>query len=184
MRTWLALLLCLPGLLDATRAAEGDFRIESLRTYLEQGVWYLDADIHYGFSDTALEALDNGVPLTLTLRVKLHRKGAWIWTADPVDLRREYLIRFLPLSSQYLVRALPEGDSRQFVTREAAIDALGEIRRLRLAPAAHLDPQATYLVRIEAFLDIEALPLPLRPLAWLKPSWKLSTGWREWPLKP
>ncbi len=182
MRAWLLLALALFG--AALRADPTGFRIVSMHPYLQDGTWYLDADIHYGFSEAALEALDNGVPLTLTLRVRLHRKGAWIWEADPVDLTREYLIRFLPLSSQYLVRALPEGEVHQFVTREAAIDALGEVRRLRLTPAARLDPAASYVVRIKAFLDIEALPLPLRPLAYLKPSWKLSTGWREWPLRP
>ena len=45
------------------------------------------------------------------------------------------------------------------------------------------DLDEEYLVRVDVKLDIEALPLPLRPVAYLKPSWDLTSGWSRWPLE-
>ncbi|MGD9299645.1 MAG: DUF4390 domain-containing protein, partial [Thiohalocapsa sp.] len=41
-----------------------------------------------------------------------------------------------------------------------------------------------YEVQIRVSLDIEELPLPLRPMAYLYPSWKQSSKWTKWPLEP
>jgi hypothetical protein len=37
-------------------------------------------------------------------------------------------------------------------------------------------------IQVKASLDIDELPLPLKPEAYLFPSWKLSSGWTKWPL--
>jgi hypothetical protein len=70
------------------------------------------------------------------------------------------------------------------VTRDAALAALGEIQGLQLLDRARLDPEQAYEVQIRASLDIEELPLPLRPMAYLYPSWKHASKWTKWPLTP
>ena len=65
----------------------------------------------------------------------------------------------------------------------AAIAALGEIEDLWLLEQERLEPDENYLLKVKVSLDIEALPLPLRPVAYLKPSWDLSSGWSRWPLE-
>jgi hypothetical protein len=70
------------------------------------------------------------------------------------------------------------------VTREAAVTALGEIKGLQLLDQSRLEPDVPYEVQIRASLDIEELPLPLRPMAYLYPSWKQSSEWTKWPLTP
>lgn len=47
-----------------------------------------------------------------------------------------------------------------------------------------LDPEVAYQVHMKAELDIEELPLPLRPIAYLRPAWKLGSSWTKWPLTP
>ena len=42
--------------------------------------------------------------------------------------------------------------------------------------------QDEYTLAIRAKLDIEALPAPLRPVAYVSPSWRMSSGWYEWNL--
>jgi hypothetical protein len=42
-----------------------DFDVEQVTTRLEDGTFVMDAQIDYDFSERALEALDNGVPLTV-----------------------------------------------------------------------------------------------------------------------
>ena len=42
---------------------------------------------------------------------------------------------------------------------------------------------AQYVVAIKVSFDRDALPLPLRPLAYINPQWYLSSEWTLWPLK-
>ena len=160
------------------------FVVANAVTRLEEQTYLLDVQVDYGFSETALEALDNGVPLTLEMRVQVRRKGAWIWESNLVERRRLYTIRYRPLPELYLVVRLPEGPKQSFVTRAAAIAALGEVHDLPLLDRSRLDPDERYLVRVKVSLEVEALPLPLRPVAYLQPSWDLSSGWTLWPLDP
>jgi hypothetical protein len=53
---------------------------------------------------------------------------------------------------------------------------------MRLFDGASLDSDAAYRGRLRARLDIEALPSPLRPLAYVSPSWHSTGEWYEWPL--
>jgi len=178
------LALLLIGLLPLLAvAARGYVVTHPQEPVVEDDTYVLDLDIDYGFSDSVLEALDNGVPLTLVVRAQVRRKGAWVWEESLTDLRRMYLIRYQPLSEIYRVASLPDGERRSFVTRSAAIAALGEIRGLPLVKNSELDPDEQYLVRVKVELDVEALPLPLRPTAYLSRDWDLDSDWSEWPLR-
>jgi hypothetical protein len=184
VRRLLALLLLIAGLQPAP-AAQSEFVVSRPQEAMVQDDTYLlDLQIDYGFSDTVLEALDNGVPLTLVVRAQVRRKGAWIWEKNLADLRRVYLIRYQPLSEIYQVASLPDGERRSFVSRSAAIAALGEIQGLPLIKRSRLEADEEYLARVKVELDIEALPLPLRPTAYLSRDWNLSSDWSEWPLQP
>lgn len=175
----LALLWLLAG-----SAQGGELRVKDVRTRLEDGRFLLDADIGYRFSEQALEALGNGVPLTMLAHIQVRRTGAWIWEDSVSDLQLRYGIRYKPLSERYEVYRLPGREGRSFVGRDAAIAALGEIRDLDLVAADRLAPDETYEVQLRVELDIEELPLPLRPIAYLRPDWKLGSKWTKWPLSP
>lgn len=176
----LALSLCVPAPLWARDA----FVIKDVQTRLEDGVYALDADIELNFSPEALEALGNGVPLTIVLHFQVRRADAWIWEDSAADLRLRYALRYKPLSGRYEVYRLPGDRGRSFVSREAAIAALGELRGIQIAAQDRLDPGADYLLHMKVELDIEELPLPLRPIAYLRSAWKLGSAWTKWPLTP
>jgi hypothetical protein len=171
------------GLL-AGSALGGDIRIKDVRTHLDDGSYLLDANVVYAFSDQAMEALDNGVPLTLLVHIQVRREAAWIWEDSAADIQLRYAIRYKPLSERYEVYRLPGREGRSFVGRDAAIAALGEIRNLHLVDANRLTPGEAYEVQIQVMLDIEELPLPLRPIAYLRPAWNLGSPWTKWPLSP
>jgi hypothetical protein len=184
-RTWvravlIALLLVLPG---PGQAAEL-LRVKDAKTRLVDRTYVLDAQVEYAFSPEALEALGNGVPLTFLVHVQVRRADAWVWEDSLADLQLRYALRYLPLSERYEVYRLPGEQGRAFVSRDAAIAALGEIRNLYLVDADRLDPERSYEVQIKVKLDVEELPLPLRPIAYLRPAWKLASPWSTWPLVP
>jgi len=177
------LLLSLLTLALIPPAADAEFRVRKVETPLVDDSYYLKAQIDYGFSSAALEALDNGVPLTIEVHVQVRAADAWLWDESLLDQRLRYRIHYKPLSERYQVTQLPGAGGRSFVTRDAAIRALGEIHGLQLVGRQRLDPELDYEIHIKAALDTEELPLPLRPMAYLLPSWQLSSGWTSWPLR-
>lgn len=183
-RVPVALALLLLGLMPIAVADSAGFRVLQVETRKVEGSYLLSAEIDYRFSERALEALENGVPLTLEVHVQVREAGAWIWDQSLADQRLRYRIRYKPLSERYLVSRLPGENGRTFVTRQAAIAALGELDAIYLVSAQRLQPDQDYEVHLRASLDIEELPLPLRPQAYLRRGWKQSTGWTHWPLTP
>jgi len=174
--------LCLAVALASPIFAEDDFDVRQAQIRLVDGVYQLSAQIDFNLSDNALEALGNGVPLTIVTHIQVRRTEAWMWEDSLLDLQIRNAIRYKPLSENYEVYRLPGSTGRSFVTREAAIRALGELTDLQLVDQKDLDPDEDYEVQLKVFLDIEQLPLPLRPLAYLMPSWKLASGWTKWPI--
>jgi hypothetical protein len=67
---------------------------------------------------------------------------------------------------------------------EAAVRDLGRIREIPIAENSQIDSSLDYQVGIRARLDLESLPAPLRPLAYISPSWRMSSGWYQWTLDP
>lgn len=171
-------------LLFSTCCMAADFSINDPVSRLRDGNYLVDMQIDYVFSDRALDALENGVPLTVDIHLQVRRDGAWIWEKDVVDFHHRRQLRYLPLSSTYEVRFLPDGDKRSFVSQSAAIDALGTVSDLPVVKQGELEQGETYLMEAMTELDIEALPVPLRPTAYISPSWSLSSEWRQWRIRP
>jgi hypothetical protein len=161
-----------------------DFTIHDVHLEQRQGQYHLSLQIDYHLSKTALEALSNGVPLTLELRVLVERVWRSFWEQRPVEKRLRHRIRYHALTGLYRVTDLQSGEEESFVTRDAALYTLGNLSDLKLIASDELKPQVDYHVRLRADLDIESLPQPLRPLAYLHRGWKLSSGWTQWPLEP
>ncbi len=179
-RRWLLALLVA---LCAWPMAALAFQVIEANARLDHGQFVIDVRIDYRFSEEALDALANGVPLTTEVHVQVRRVGAWIWESDVVDFRVRAQIRYLPVSALYQVTDLDTGERRNFVSRDAAIRALGELRGLPVVREGQLEKGEDYELKIKASLDIEALPLPLRPKAYISSAWNLSTGWTTWRLR-
>jgi len=144
----------------------------------------LDAQLGYELNETASDALQNGVPLTFETHIQMRAVEAWVWEADTVEFRVRNVLRYRPLSGLYEVRRVGSEDKQVFATRASALRYMGRIRELALINRAELDESAEYLVRLRSFLDIEALPLPMRPMAYISADWKLEAEPWEWQLRP
>ena len=178
----LALVTTLALTVWTSALADKDFKIKQVQIQREGAQYVLSAAVQFDFSKTALEALENGVPLTLVFHLQVRRTKAWLWEDSLLDQQLRYAIRYKPLSDRYEVYRLPGTTGKDFVTRDAAIRALGELTKIQLVSQDALEPDQAYEVQLKVLLDIEELPLPLRPMAYLKPSWQHSSGWSKWPL--
>jgi hypothetical protein len=150
---------------------------------LVDGVYQLEADIRYQFSDPIHEALANGVPITINLQIEIEQRRDYVWNKTVASLQQHYTMRYHALSEQYIIRNLNSGSQQNFRSLNSALLTMGEIRALPLLDQSLLtDAEAVYQVRLRSEIDINALPAPLRPKAWLSYEWKLSSEWFVCPL--
>ncbi len=185
LKTWAARFPFLVSLLLLSLPSHSEeFLVTDLSAKLVDDTYLMNAEIEYPFSEDVLEALRNGVPITLEMHVQIRREGAWVWTKDLLDFRSRYQIRYHALASVYQVLDLQSGSQQNFATQRSALDALGSIVDLPLVSRANLEPGETYILAVRTKLDIESLPLPLRPVAYVTPSWRLNSEWSEWHLEP
>lgn len=155
-----------------------EFTVRDAKTRLVEGVYQLEANIHYQLSDTIHEALANGVPVTISLQIVVEQKRDYIWNKTLEELQQHYSIQYHALSEQYIIKKIGRGSQQSFRSLNSALQALGEIRKLPVLKQSSLkDANAVYQLRLRSEVDINALPAPLRPEAWLSHEWKLSSEW-------
>jgi len=150
----------------------------------QEGKILLNIIEHYELTDTMIDALENGVPLTFVTEVMLEPEENHFWESALVEKRVERKLRYHPLAESYEVWDSLTDKSRFFATRDAALVALGDIKEWELVPADRLEKNRFYRVTVESWHDIGSLPLPLRPKAYLTPGWHLGSKVYEWRLQP
>lgn len=185
---WLAacssLLVVTEASVSAPPSESAGFEIRDARTRLSQGVYLLDADIEYDFSRRAIEAIENGVPVTIILEMNVERvRGPMIWDERIAHVEGRYRIEALALSNTYVVRNLGSGEVRTFASLADLVAELGRIRAFPLIDEHLLEAEEQYVLQMRALLDIESLPSPMRPLAYLSSLWRLKSDWYEWPIE-
>ncbi len=147
------------------------------------GAYVVDARIDFAFSEDNLEAMRNGVALTVIVDIEVRRKRGQWWDETLATRQLRYRIETNVLTGRYRVRSIG-GVARHYRSLEEMTESLGRVESEPVVARELLSASARYAARIRARLDIEALPSPLRPIAWVSPQWRLNTGWFEWQVEP
>jgi len=178
-----ALLLALLLVAAGSAAAKGKpFEIREASSRLSDGVWFATARVDYQLSDDALEALENGIALTIQLQIEVTRVRRF-WTDPKVaSLKQNYQLSYQPLSERYVVKNLNSGEQNSFATLFSALNSMGRIVDLPLIDASILEPDAIYELAMRAVLDQDTLPGPLRLIAFWSEGFRLVSDWYRWKL--
>ena len=158
------------------------FVVEHATLRVVGGRYVADARIRFTFSEDNLEAMRNGVALTIIVDVEVLREREQWWNETLAAREIRYRIETNVLTDRYRIRSLGDHGVRHYHSFEEMVGALGRLRSIPVIARDRLPEGARCFVRIRARLDIEALPSPLRPLAYFSPRWRLNSGWFEWPI--
>ncbi|WJW75624.1 DUF4390 domain-containing protein [Thiohalobacter sp. IOR34] len=180
---WLLLLWLLAPPLPAAEAVPR-FQVRDLNTELRDGVYRLDANIVFPLSAPVKEALENGVPLVFELQMEVIRPRDWLWDETLAALSLRYRLRYHALSERYVLENLSTGVRQSYPSLNEALYRLGTLRDFPLLDRQLLPSGGTFLARLRAVLDIEALPTPLRVMAYVSRAWWLGSDWYQWQLEP
>jgi len=169
-------------LLLCSLCASAEITIRSVETTLKDKVYRLNANVEFKLTAPALEALQNGVPLILLLDIEVEKKRWWL-NKTVATLEQGYLLLYHALTEKYLLTNLNSSAQQNYRSLNATLDALGHLEQLPILDAKLLEPNAKYIVKLRMHLDIESLPAPMRPLAYLSSDWRLESDWYSWPLQ-
>jgi hypothetical protein len=174
---------CLILLSISIQSHASSIAIEFATSTLVDEHYQVDANIEYNFDDEVLTALAHGIALRIDIFIKVKRERNWLW--DPVvrDETISFQLERHALSDHYLLTNLNTDRKEQFQYLDEALRALGAVNDRFLFDRSTIDADASYIGYIKSELNIEALPPPMRPIAYISPQWQAESSWYEWLVK-
>ena len=162
--------------------ADDGFVIHDAGMDLRNNVYHLNARISYHLSQEAVNAVKNGVPLIIAMDIRVDRKRNWWLDKEVATLTQNYLLLYHALTEKYIIHNLNSGIQENFSNLDTALWSLGRVDSLPLIDANLLEPGSEYGIELRTRLDIESLPAPMRPLAYISSDWQLQSDWYSWSL--
>jgi len=158
------------------------FHIDEVQVVTLKDELRLHAKIHYGLSAPVLEALENGIPMPFELEVRVKSIHRWARDRTVAGSRQVHLLSYHALSGQHLLEDLNASSMTAFPDLQSALMYQGRIVSMHIARTSSLDRDRAHVVQLRSRLLVGRLPLPLRMESFFSPSWRLESGWYEWPL--
>lgn len=178
-----AALLFLLGGAPLGASGTGQFAVRSALTSLSKGVYLLRARLNLDLSNATRRALESGVPLTILVEISVERRRRYLpWNELIATLAQRYRLAFDSLTQLYRVTNLNTGVQDGYPDIDTALQDIAEIDDLPMLDRQVLKSRARYEASLRVRLDIEALPAPLRVVAYVSPAWHLVSDWYTWPL--
>ena len=157
-----------------------DFEVKRATLRAVDEGYVVDAHIRTSFSNEDLEAMRHGVALTVLVEIEILRERDGWWDEAVSTRQLRYRVNTNALTDRYQI-VDPDGfGTRSYQSLDEMTNALGRLNAIPVLERGGLLVDQRYRARMRAQLDIEALPSPLRPIAYLKRIWHPSNGWFEW----
>lgn len=173
-----ALLFFLGVLIPPAWGQQRPFLHDLIITYTDQEV-LLYSRLKEGFPAELLEAVESGIPTTITFHMKLYRRrGAWF---DEGVLSKiiKHVVKYDALKKQYRVSEINGLFSSIKVTKHQGtmVQWMSEIDGQPLIPFHLLHPGEEYYVKVMADLKSVNSPFPLSHIPFLTSFWDTGTPW-------
>jgi hypothetical protein len=175
---WIALTCLFPTI--STPVAAGTAAVISANSDVVNNMVVVSAELDFVFSEDAMEALRSGIALFIDVDFRIKRQRRFIWDTKVVYLSRRYRFERHALTDRYVVTDIATDKRHIHNSMDEAIADLEKIREIPLTNEKNFDPASNYRIGVRTRLDLESLPGPIRPMAYISPSWRMSSGWYQW----
>jgi hypothetical protein len=132
-----------------------------------------------GFHQELMEAIESGIPITITYYMKLYRKrGLWL-DQEVLSKSIKHIVKYDALKKQYRVSKINGLFSSIKVTKHepTMVRWMSEIEGQPLIPFHLLQPDEEYYVKVMADLKAVKSPFPLSHIPFLASLWDTGTPW-------
>jgi len=181
--TFIIALLMLIGFNTCFAADSSGIVIQQANISQQKQTYLLNTDITYTLNKKVVDALNNGITLTFNVEIRLVSPRPWIWDKHLNVTRLPFQIKYNTLAQTYQINDKTNHRKLSFSSLESALHALGTLSDIPLH-ALSTEKGSPLIAKLKVYLNIEALPLPMRPLSYATPSWHLRSNTYLCPLKP
>ena len=165
-------------------AADGSGAFKVTEISMEKGdeSYLLNARMDINLNTGPKEALENGIPLVFELQIQTLEKHVWFWDIVVAEYKQVRQVQLHALSRTYLVKDLDTGAQRSYLKLDDALQGAGFLHNFPVLDFSRMKDDQSYSVRLRGSLDIEALPTPVRLLAYVSSAWDMDSEWYQWQL--
>jgi hypothetical protein len=139
----------------------------------------LYSSLQGGFPEDLLEAIDSGIPMTITYHMRLYRnRGLW-FDEEVLSKTIKHIVKYDTLKKQYRVSEVNGLFSSIKVTKHqpTMVRWMSEIEGQPLIPFHLLQPGEEYYIKAMADLKAVKSPFPLSHIPFLASLWDTGTSW-------
>jgi Domain of unknown function (DUF4390) len=132
-----------------------------------------------GFHPELLEAIESGIPITVTFYMKLYRKRGLWFDEEVLSKTIKHMVKYETLKKQYRISEINGLFSSIKVTKHepTMVRWMSEIEGQPLIPFHLLQPGEEYYVKAMADLQAVKSPFPLSHILFLASLWDMGTPW-------
>jgi Domain of unknown function (DUF4390) len=139
----------------------------------------LHINLQGGFHQELLEAIESGIPITITYYMKLYRKRGLWFDEEVLAKTIKHMVKYDTLKRQYRVSEINGLFSGIKVTKDepTMVRWMSEIEGQPLIPFHLLQAGEEYYVKAMADLKAVQSPFPLSHIPFLASLWDTGTPW-------
>jgi Domain of unknown function (DUF4390) len=139
----------------------------------------LHLDLEGGFQPAILEAIESGIPITVTYHMRLYRKRGLWFDEEILAKTIKHTVKYDALKKQYRVSEINGLFSSIRVTghEPTMVRWMSAIEGQPLIPFHLLQPGEEYYVEAMADLKVVESPFPLSHMPFLAGLWDTGTPW-------
>ena len=132
-----------------------------------------------GFHPELLEAIESGIPITVTFYMKLYRKRGLWFDEEVLSKTIKHMVKYETLKKQYRISEINGLFSSIKVTKHepTMVRWMSEIEGQPLIPFHLLQSGEEYYVKAMADLKAVKSPFPLSHIPFLASLWETGTPW-------
>jgi hypothetical protein len=151
---------------------------EPVLTQTDQEV-LLYMSLEGGFHQELLEAVESGIPITITYYMKLYRKRGLWFDEEVLSKTIKHIVKYDALKKQYRISEINGIFSSIKLTKHepTMVRWMSEIEGQPLIPFHLLEPNEEYYVKAMADLKAVRSPFPLSHIPFLASLWDTGTPW-------
>jgi hypothetical protein len=132
-----------------------------------------------GFHQELMEAIESGIPITITYHMRLYRiRGLW-FDEEVLSKTIKHIVKYDALKKQYRVSEINGLFSNIKLTKHEStmVRWMSQIEGQPLIPFHLLQPNEEYYVKAMADLKAVKSPFPLSHIPFLASLWDTGTPW-------
>jgi Domain of unknown function (DUF4390) len=139
----------------------------------------LHIDLQGGFQQEILEAIESGIPITITYHMRLYRKRSLWFDEEVLSKTIKHIVKYDALKKQYRISEINGLFSSIKVTKHepTMVRWMSAIQGQPLIPFHLLQPGEEYYVKAMADLKAVQSPLALSHIPFLAGLWDTGTPW-------